>query len=492
MVNFDPGLYNPAQAPIIGADNTPTCPAANPNCLDPNPAPNGVGGYVINGLVRPANVPSDQQGRVPGATSAFVQAVPATAPRGLYPQENVFGPRVGFALSPLASDKTVVRGGFGIFYDKPQGNIIFGQPGIQPFSVAVQYLNGNLANPSGGPGARPTITSQISAVDPNFVVARVMQFSLSVQHELPDGILLDVGYVGNLGRHEVRNPNINVPSFATAAASVGLTTNQQRPYLGYTNIVQFRSDSDSNYNAFQLHLTKRKGNVTAAASYTYSKALGQTNAYNDNPEPECPFACTTPGGQLVGWKQLYYSLLNFDRRNIFVTSYSYDSPFFKNLTGIAGNVLSGWQLSGIIRAQSGQPLTVSGSQTIGPAGTGVTAFTRRANIVSGIPLNSGYTCPAGKVCSFNPAAFAAPPLNGVGNAPTGGILGPGYYAWDLSLRKSVRVGEGKKLAFQADAFNVFNHPNWGNPGTTVTSGGFGQIGSSNPPRNIQFGAKLTF
>jgi hypothetical protein len=492
MVNFDPSLYNPAQAPIIGADNTPTCPAASPNCLDPNPAPNGVGGYVINGLVRPGNVPSDQQGRVLGATSAFVQAVPATAPGGLYPPENVFGPRIGFALSPLSSDKTVVRGGFGIFYDKPEGNIIFGQPGIQPFSVAVQYLNGNLASPSGGAGVKPTITSQTSAVDPNFVVARVMQFSLSVQRQLPDGILLDVAYAGNLGRHEVREPNINVPSFATAAASVGLTTNQQRPYLGYTNIVQFRSDSDSNYNALQLQLTKRKGNVTAAASYTYSKALGQTSGINDNPEPECPFVCTTLAGQLVGWKQFYYSPLSFDRRNIFVTSYTFDSPFFKNMTGIAGKLLSGWQLSGIVRAQSGQPLTVSGSQIIGPEGTGVTAFTRRANIVSGVPLYSGYTCPAGKVCGFNPAAFAVAPVSGVGNAPTGDIVGPGYYAWDLSLRKSVDVSEGKKLTLQADAFNVFNHPNWGNPATTVTGGGFGQIGTSNPPRNVQFGAKLVF
>jgi hypothetical protein len=184
--------------------------------------------------------------------------------------------------------------------------------------------------------------------------------------------------------------------------------------------------------------------------------------------------------------------LSFDRRNIFVTTYSYDSPFFRNLKGVAGGVLSGWQLSGIIRAQSGQALTVSGSQTIGPAGNGVLAFTRRANIVPGVPLYSGYTGPAAKVCGFNPAAFAVPPLNGIGNAPTGNIVGPGYYAWDLSLRRSVRVDEGRKLAFRADAFNVFNHPNWGNPGTTVTGGGFGQIGSSNPARNVQFGAKFAF
>jgi hypothetical protein len=494
MVNFDPSLYNPAQAPIVSAANIPTCPASFPNCLDPNPAPNGVGGYVINGLVRPGNVPPDQVSRVPGATSAFVLAVPATAPRGFYKPENLFAPRVGFALLPFKDDRTVIRGGFGIFYDKPEGNIILGQPGIQPFSQAVQYQNGNLSNPAGGAGATPTITSQISAVDPNFVVARVMQYSLSVQHELPYGVLLETAYVGNLGRHEVRQPNINVPSFATAAADAGATTNQERPYLGYTNILQFQSDSNSNYNALQIYATKRKGDLTATVSYTYSKALGQTSGINDNPEPECPFTCTTPTGQLISWNQFYNGPVSFDRRNIFVATYSYDSPFFRNLRGIGGAVLSGWRLSGATRAQSGQPFTVMGSQTIGAAGKGVTAFTRRANIVPGVPLYSGYTCPAGKVCWFNPAAFAAPPVNGIGNAPTGDLVGPGYYAWDLSLRKSFRLPrEGMSLMFQADAFNIFNRTNWGTPGTpNVTGGGFGQIGSSNPPRNLQFGAKFAF
>ena len=107
MVNFDPNLYNPAHAPIVSATNIPTCPATFPACLDPNPAPNGTGGYVINGLVRPGNVPPEQMSRVPGATSPFVMAVPATAPRGFYKPENLLAPRFGFALSPFKSDKTV-------------------------------------------------------------------------------------------------------------------------------------------------------------------------------------------------------------------------------------------------------------------------------------------------------------------------------------------------------------------------------------------------
>jgi len=214
-------------------------------------------------------------GQSAGGNSAFVQAVPANRERGLFKAENLFAPRVGFSWSPLSGDKTVLRGGFGIFYDKPEGNVWFGQPGIVPFLQAATFSNANLSNPSAGTAGVRTIFN-MSAVDPNFVVARTMQYSLSVQHELPYGVLLETAYVGNLGRHEVRQPNINVPTFATAATNPGKTTNQIRPFLGYTDITQFRSDSNSNYNALQLSASKRKGDLVATVSYTYSKVLGQT------------------------------------------------------------------------------------------------------------------------------------------------------------------------------------------------------------------------
>ena len=480
MVNFDPSLYSASAAPTsIGANNVPVG-----GLLDQ--------GFVIDGLVRPGSVPSEQLGRVPNGTSAFVLAVPATAERGFYKPENLFAPRFGFAFSPFNDNKTVLRGGFGIFYDKPEGNVIFGQPGVVPFLQAATFQNGNLSNPAGGAAGTPTIFG-LSAVDPNFVVARTAQYSLSVQRELPRGLLLEAAYVGNQGRHEVRQPNINVPTFAQAAANAGKTTNQMRPFLGFTDITQFRSDSNSNYNALQLSATKRKGNLTTTFSYTYSKAMGQTSGINDNPEPECPFTCQLQNGQIVSWRSFYYGPLSFDRRNIFVATYTYRLPFFHSQTGFLGETLGGWEFSGITRAQSGQPLTVFGTQTIGPSGSGVTSFQRRANLVPGVPLYSGFTCPAGKECWFNPAAFAQEPNSGAGNAGVGSVLGPAYYNWDMSLRKNFRLPrESTSLMLQVDAFNVFNRTNWANPGTTVTGGGFGQIGNSNPPRNLQLAARFSF
>ncbi|HLW99839.1 MAG TPA: TonB-dependent receptor [Candidatus Acidoferrales bacterium] len=508
MVNFDPSLYTPIPGLTIsgGTSNIPTAPLADGNVFDCPPTsatpgacnPGAVGGgFVIDGLVRPGGVPPGQLGRVPNGESPFVLDVPASAQRGFFKPEVLASPHVGIAYVPFG-EKTVIRAGAGMYYDKPEGNIIFGQTGIVPFLQQLQFNSGNLAVLPAA-GAIPTVFN-LSADDPHMVVARDLGYSLSVQHEFQWGIMFQAAYVGNHAWHLIREPNINVPTFATAMAAPKSTAiNQIRPFLGYGDISQFRSDGTSNYNSLQISAAKTKGDITIQVSYTYGQALGDANGLNDNPEPECAFTCVNSLGQTVSWKRFDYGPLSFDIKSVFVASYTLTEPFFKNRKGAIGEVISGWSITGITRAQNGFPLTVSGSASLAASSGNIAneTFTDRAFMVSGQSLTPGITTCATsptKLCYFNTAAFTSTGMTtGIGNAPIGNIIGPGYYSWDLSLRKSFRLPyESMGFTIELDAFNAFNRINYGNPSTTVTSSSFGQVTTSQPPRNVQLGAKFSF
>jgi len=461
MANFDPRLYDPTQAVTIipGSGN-----------IDPLK-----GGNRFNGLVRAGNgIPADQVGRV-STSAAVLAAVPAGAPRGFYRPANKVAPRFGFAYAPFNDTKTSIRGGFGMFYDKVEGNLIFSQVNVAPFINQPQFENGNIANPSGGTASALAPFGGISAIDPNLGISYSMNYSLGVQRELPRGFFVEATYVGNQGRHLIRQPDLNAVPFAVLAANAALPSAQRasvnalRPYKGFTAINFRLSDANSNYNAMQLFAAKRKGDLEFTASYTWSHALTDTSGNGDGLDVgEDPFN-----------RHYNYGPASFDRRQIFVATYDYHLPFLRNMKGVGGALLSGWEASGITRFQSGPYFTVSGSTSIG---------TRRADYLGGPVLlpNPG---PDGWI---NPAAFATAPDGRRGTAGVGMVKGPNLQTWDFSLRKQFRITERFRLRFQADMFNAFNHANFRGPSTTVTNGGFGTIGSTGPPRNIQFGLKLDF
>jgi Carboxypeptidase regulatory-like domain len=458
IANFDPSRYDPSQAVTV---------LANGN-IDPTR-----GGNRFNGLIRAGSgIPTDEQGRV-AVSPAALALIPAGAPRGFYQPANRLAPRFGFAYAPFGDGKTSIRGGFGMFYDKVEGNLIFSQVNVPPFVSTPNFDNGNLSNPSGGTPSTSALIGTINAIDPNLKISYSMNFSLGVQRELPRGFFVEATYVGNEGRHLIRQPDLNQPSFAALAANVppgpNVNINALRPYKGFTQILYRLSDANSNYNGLQLYAAKRKGNLELTASYTWSKVLTDTSGNGDGLDVgEDPFN-----------RHANYGPASFDRRQIFVTTYDYHLPFFSKMKGVGGAVLSGWEISGITRYQSGAYFTVTGSTAIG---------TRRADYLGG-PVLLASPGPNGWI---NPAAFAAAPATRRGNSGVGNVQGPNLQTWDFSMRKQFNITERVNLRFQADMFNAFNRANFRAPALVVTNAGFGTIGTTGPARNIQFGLKLNF
>ena len=480
LANFDPSRYDPSQAVTV---------LLNGN-IDTTK-----GGNSLNGMVRAGSgVPSDQLARVPIGSSTVVQAVPAGAPRGLFNPQSAFAPRFGFAWQPFKDGKTSVRGGFGMFYDTPEGNMIFDELSNPPFIQSVDFQVGNLSNPSGGKAAA-TAPLAINAINPNLKLTYSMSYSLSVQRELPLGLFLEVAYVGTQARHLIRKADINMPSLQALLANAALPTAQRatninalRPYKGYGAISTFLSDASSNYNGLEVYVTKRKGDFRLTGSYTWSHALTDSgggandvrnSGGNDNIED-------------AYMRFLNYGPAPFDRRHIFVATYSYNLPFFRHSKGVVGEALGGWEISGITRAETGEPYTVTATANFGGF-----SFRRRADYVGG---NISLSNPSPDLW-FNKTAFAAAAPDVIGNSPTGAVRGPGRNIWDISLRKEFGLPrEGWKLRFQADFFNAFNHSNFRFSSinaliannTNINNSAYGTVTSAGPPRQIQFALKLTF
>jgi hypothetical protein len=463
ITNFDPALYDPTKAAT----------------LNPAGAIINVGANRYTGLIRAGSgVPASEEDRVT-LDPAAAALIPTGAPRGLYKTSHLFMPRFSGAYT-LRQD-WVIRGGVGLFYDRPEGNVIFSQTNLPPFVPSVSVENGNLANPLAGAASAASVLGNISALDPNIDTPRQLQYSIGVQRELPGGHFAEITYVGNQGRHLLWQPNINIPTFAVETANALLpaaeraATNYLRPYQGYANITQRRSDSFSDFNSAQFYLNKRRGDLRYSVSYTFGKTTGLGSGNGDNQLEDEGWRPTDTDVDL----SYFVGPTSFDRRHALIVSPTYTPRYLRARRDVIGQLFGGWEISGKIRWQSGQYLTVTGNTVQGG---------RRADYVGGeISLDD-----RSAARWFNTAAFAAAPTERRGNATVGMVEGPHWRQADVSLRKVFRFSSSKNIELRADVFNVFNTVNLGNPNTATDNSAYGTITSARIPRQSQFSLRFTF
>lgn len=396
-----------------------------------------------------------------------------------------FAPRVGFAFRPFNDDSTVVRGGFGIFYNMPPIYQGIYQLGISnpPFRLTQEYDSNSttptvtVANPF---NVSPTITANptLYAMDRQMHNTYAEEWNLTVEQRLPKEVGLRISYLGNKAVHA---PFVNYDMNMPQVQGPGSTLQVLRPYQPYADIYALRFIGASFTNQMQVELTKRYNK----GAY-FSTSLNWTKGIDNVPETGSPQNPYNPGGDrgnADGVRHLTY----------FFTG-GYDLPFgpgkqFANGGGIVSHVLEGWTVSAIAQVLSGAPFSVSFDVNSQYPGW----YATRANVVPGIPPYAANRSIKGWL---NPSAFATPPVFTFGNSERNGYFGPMQRGVDIDISKSARITERVRFQFRADAFNLTNTANFTNPLSDVSiSSTMGTITSTNvaiPARTLQLGGKVIF
>lgn len=426
------------------------------------------------------------------ATRSLIQVGTGSMPRAGYDgDKNNFAPRLGLAWTIGDEGNTVVRAGYGIYYDTsplaPGEALYFNRPFFD-FNLffPLPGLPLTLDNPF--PAFFPfALPDSAQAIQRDLRTAYMQHWNLNVQQQLGGSRVLELGYVGSKGTKLLSARDINQPQ--PSALPPGLPF-VPRPVPQFDEINTIESRGNSNYHSLQARLQQRLSRGLAViGSYTWSKSIDDgSNFFPSAGDPNYP--------------QNSYDLRaergrsNFDVRHRLSVSYVYDLPFgtgrsHLNNDGVVSTLLSGWQTAGIATLQSGRPFTVALIREFDNSGTGISALGFGANDrpnVAGNPALSNRTVERW----FNTAAFVFPAPGTFGNAGRNIIDGPSYQNVNASVIKNTNLTERVNLQFRAEAFNLFNHPNFNLPDNFLGSPTFGQITSAREPRHIQFGLKLLF
>ena len=387
----------------------------------------------------------------------------------LYPQDwNNIDPRFGFAYTLGHDSKTVVRGSYGIFYDVPALNF---------FTANTSLPNGGAAGVNANPGgpspvyslsvknvvftsgvpifgsASPTPPFAVFAVSQNFRTPYVQNFNLNIQRQLSNSTLLQVGYVGNLGRKLAVLRDINQPIVTNGVAA--------RPYAGLYpqlgTINDAESIANSEYSSLQTSLRQTlKHGLSATFNYTYGHAIDDTSDVR-NTVPTNSYNLQNQRGSST-----------FDVRHTFTGFVTYNVPQFGKAFP---RLTKGWQLNSLLTFTSGLPLNILAGTNV--SGTGENQD--RVDIVGDPFANVPVLTNTKAVQYFNPAAFAKPAAGTFGDIGRNAIYGPGFGSVDFSVFKRTPITERVTTELRMEIFNLFNRTNWANPNVTLSSSSFGQL-----------------
>jgi hypothetical protein len=419
------------------------------------------------------STPSESHGRIANFDPLTGKLDPVGTNIFEAPKLNI-GPRVGLAYTPFASKKTVFRAGYGIFHSA----LIAAQ--AQSLPANVPGLNFNAAVSS---ATDPTLigfptpdltkfqgATSFWSMDKNWHTAATQNWSFNIQQGFGDNTVLQVGYIGNHSTHLVPYRELNpvVPSLG------------HRVFTAFGPISQFWGCCGATYNALQTSFKRRysKG-FTLNVNYTWSHSIDQGGL--------------TFGAQAQNFNDYASEKGNsdYDARHNFEFDYTYEIPGIPRVPKVVG---SGWQVNGITVLRSGLPVTV----TCGCDSNGNGVFNERADIVPGVSSTpSNYDLPTHQ---FGIAAFTAPKPGTVGNSGRNILRGPAAYNTDFSLFKNFKVSERQTLQFRAETFNLFNTPEFSQPGASLASPAtFGRslstiatIGGFSSNRQMQFALRYGF
>jgi hypothetical protein len=398
------------------------------------------------------------------------------------PDYNNFGPRVGFAWSPAKfKDKTVVRGGFGMFYGPGQNDDVFAPIDNAGSRITLTRSEASALSFPIEPFLGVALSAGVAAraVDEHRVDQYSEQYSLTVQQALPWRLSTQIGYVGNQAHHLLDRNNINNLNPATGT----------RPLPAFGKVDTKSSGSNASFNGFQFSLYRRGGNgLQLGTQYMFSKAYDEGSLGGGESTAPQNAAC----------RSCEHAFTNQDVRHTLTMNGVYELPFGRdgNRAGALRQLFGGWQLSGLLQARTGRPLIITASRGVGDLPDGNNS-SQRADLVPGVPLYPAEQTPEQW---FNTAAFALPKPGTWGNAQRNIIRAPGLFQVDLALQKRFAINRAQNFEFRLEAFNAFNRVNLGAPGTAVTSpASFGRITGplnrtygTGTARQIQFMFRFNF